>query len=1147
MAISGRSFRRVVAAARTPSEVTINNFNGVDLSSPTLQINSSRAAESVNFLKEDGINQKRSGLTNVWNYYSLTEGDVKGVFSFTDSSGTKRLIVATGDVLRAVTNFGEGNTYVNGDYSFSAINDKNNNLAQFSTNENFVSGWVAGSKLYILYPGSYYVVVYYNANAIGGARLVAESLANNFDLTYQPLTRFGIAAEGSSASFPAGIAYDDFNLLTMWKKNSFRTGTFTSITNNPWHTSTFYKYNLDSKVSTPAAGFQNTMSNTILNIKYLETNTLKPLTYSNWVSSYLSTFQTSFSSPISGDVTTKRTVYTTSSSGRDFLTSDIVFRYRLSTSNYTNYFTTDTFTPGVTVYWDLTAHPYATFPYPQVATSTNRVVIDVRQAVAAGYLGHQNTTSNGNRLFHVLKGDNGGFNVSVSIWTTYQYLGNPVTSSAITYNNGVNVSVVTPLEFTAYQVQKELSLTPSFIGPETATFSTTVNGNNCIVANLHYGNDDDQAYLQIPYNTSGNPKSFLGESSMTEFYPPVLGVSNMELTYPLYVEGYTDKVVKNKFGKLFGYNGAKNRLFLAGNPDQKNVTQRSSPVNFYTQRQGNVTAVDEDLTYFSDLDYNIVGATDNAITGLEVLSDNKLLVLKEDNKEDATIFTISANVIDATAYDGSSVVALDGTNLKEELYLADTGNIGDGLTNHRLLATLNGDTLFLSKLGVRGVVAEKSLPTAPRSSVSRSESINKVLRENYGFADSAAMTTHKGKVYLYLNGTIYVADEDYRTDRGEYEWWILKSKEIIPENGVSYFDNFKIKNFFEFDGELYFYDTGKEVFASGYNTRFYKFIDKQYVDKKIQQYSNANITYTFDAYTPATNNGVLSINSAITPLVTLDKYIAFRYETYNFIGHLNSWTPAIDGYNFGVMVSTANPSEIVVGKKFRVTAAGSTIKGNYYIVSEVGPIQSIGGNPTQLIKFTDLNGNLITSISGWGWGGPVNIATVIPAGTELKVKTIDEGNDEITVFGDFDQTLRFTYLHAETPNREFYVVEKDNVSCYYITSPFNFNTFSDLKTIQKFILFNDGKDNSYVEIEYLASSDTNTFKYIGKETNTEFLLNNLSFDYLYLGSARLPVPFSVRVNQRNIQSIMFKFKNNKDNNAYLTNLTMLYYLTKKVR
>lgn len=1146
MAIAGRSFRKVVAAARNPSEITINNFNGVDLSSPTLQINSSRAAESVNFLKEDGVNQKRSGLTNVWNYFTQLQNAVLGVFSFTDSSNTKRLIVATnsaiGSVLRVVNNFGEGLNYVNGDYSYTTILNKSNTFAAvFNTNETYVSGWVAGSKLYILYPGSYYVVVYYDPNAIGGPRLVAESLANNFDLTYKPLTRFGIAAEGSQTTFPAGIAYDDFNLLTMWKKNSFRTGTFTNVTDNPYDGSTFYKYNLDSKVSFPDVA---TMQKSVLNIKYLEVNTLKNLSISNWASWYTSTFATAYSSPITGLATTNRTVYSTSSTGRDFFTSDIVHRYRTSVSSFTNYYSTDTFTPGVTVYWDTTTHPIGTtYPYPMQATSTNRVVIDVRQAIVDGYLQHQNSSVNGHQHLHILKGDNGGFDISMSIWTTYQYLGNPVTSSAITINP-ISIPVVTPTEFSVYEVAKELNLTPSFVGTDSATFST--NNGQWIVANLYYGSDTENAFLQIPYNTSGTPLSFLGENSLSEFYPPIIGTSNMEITFPLYVPGYTDKVIKNKFGKLFGYNGAKNRLFLAGNPDQKNVTQRSSPVNFYTQEQGEVTAVDEDLTYFSDLDYNIVGAMDNAISGLEVLFDNKLLVLKQDNKEDATIFTISANVVDATAYDGSRVTALDGTSLKEELYLADTGNVGDGLENHKLLTTLNGDTMFLSKLGVRGVVAERSLPTAPRTSVSRSSSINKVLKEDYKFIEDSVLTVHKGKIYLYLNGTIYVADEDYRTESGEYEWWVLRSKETTDENNLPYYEKFRIKDFFEYEGELYFYDYGEESFGTGYNVKFYKFVNNQFVDKKMQQFPNGNATYPFDTYAPEINSGIVTLSSSVMPLIEVNNYIAFRYEQYNFIGHLNSWVGGISGYYFGVRIDTGNMTEVIVGKKFRVMAAGSTIKGNYYIISEIGPIYNDSGTNYRLIKFTDLNENLITSTFGWDWSGPINIATVIPAGTELKIKTVNESLNQVTVFGSYEETLRFTYLFDEVPNREFYVVEKNNVSCYYITSPFNFNSLSDLKTITKFILFNDTRKNSYLEIYYLASNDTDVFKKITK-TNNNLDLSSLSFQNLYFGSVNLPLPFSIRTNTRNVSSIMFKFYNNLDSNAILTNLTMLYYLTKKVR
>jgi hypothetical protein len=137
----------------------------------------------------------------------------------------------------------------------------------------------------------------------------------------------------------------------------------------------------------------------------------------------------------------------------------------------------------------------------------------------------------------------------------------------------------------------------------------------------------------------------------------------MELLFPFYVEGYSSRVTKNKFGKLFGYNGAKNRLFLAGNPEFKNVVYHSYNTNFFTQGQGEIVPTDNDLTYFSDLEYNVVGVEDNAITALEPLSDGRLLVMKKDNKEDSTIHTIVATTTPATAYDGSSVETLDGNSI----------------------------------------------------------------------------------------------------------------------------------------------------------------------------------------------------------------------------------------------------------------------------------------------------------------------------------------------------------------------------------------------------------------------------------------------------------------------------------------------------
>lgn len=1154
MAISGRSFQKVVAGARMPQEVTINNFNGVDLSSPTFQINGSRAASSINFLKKDDINQKREGFENVLTLETATANQIKGVFSFTDSTGVKRVVCVLNSTIYLITGLGSGNDYVDASYTFTALNNSANTAVTFATSEKFVSGWVAGDRLYLLFPGTDYVVVYYNADAVDGARVVVDSLPNNKDLTYIPLTRFGSTAIGTGIAYEAGIAYDDLNMLTQWKKNNFRTGVFANIANdNPFHTDEFFRYTLDSKIS--SLNNSADLSQIRLKIKYLETTATNLLSLQSWNSTYANTLILDPNGPIPKVEianTYKKAAYTTAGVGQDFLSSDIVFKLNFDPgfSSYpfgykipatSAWQTLDTFihnSVNTLVVYDVATYPLGTYAYPMQATSATRAVIDLRQAVVNGYISHHIPTANGHHSFKILKGDFGGFSVNLSLWVV-----STTTSSNTSgvFNKTCSIAVVTPNEYSVYEVEKELDLLPSNVGNDVAVFTTLVGGLDKVVANLYFGSDTENAYLQIPYNDTGSPGSFLHALSLSDFYSPTIGFSNMEILFPFYVEGYTSRVTNNKFGKLFGYNGSKNRLFLGGNPEFKNVLYHTYNTNFYTQGQGEIVPTNSDLTYFSDLEYNIIGSEDNAITGLEVLSDNKLLVLKMDNKEDSTIHTITATTIKATAYDGSSVTALDGTDLQEELYLADTGNIGDGLEHHWLIATLNGDTMFLSKSGVRGVVAERNLPTSPRKSVSRSSVINRILRQSYTEIDEAAMTVHNGRLYVFLDGTIYVADEDYKAEAGqdfEYEWWILKSKEVT-NNNVKSFEDIDLKNFFEFDGELYFYDNGSQLLDGTYRNRIYKLVDGSYVDKKIDRYANGYITYN----TSTTGPGDTTISDVVGPPVVItnlstDKYVSFKYQTYHLLGDatINTTTNRIDFNNVN-KIPALTLNEIAEGREVVVVKGGSASFTNTYYFYDVDEYS------TQL---KDSNGNIITNWTNFETAGYVTFGAPIKPGKELKVNSINGATFEFTLMFDYDVLTRFTFIEAQTPNREFFVIDKPNVTAQYITAPFNFGSISDLKTITKFIISNDTRQDSFVQIEYLASNDTDMFKTI-TNTNTELNLSNMSFNTIYFGSVNLPLPFSVRTNMRNVQSVMFKFYNNEDNNACITNLTMLYYMTRKVR
>ena len=274
-----------------------------------------------------------------------------------------------------------------------------------------------------------------------------------------------------------------------------------------------------------------------------------------------------------------------------------------------------------------------------------------------------------------------------------------------------------------------------------------------------------------------------------DFIPPVDGESNIEVLYPCYVEGNSDKIDKCTIAKLFGNANSKNRLFVSGNPDYFNCDWHSSAFNAYLEDKKEADS-NGDFTYFGDMDYCFYGQTDNAIMGYDNVATDKMIVLKSKSKVEPTNYFRTSSLIQAIDASGNAVNGIDGSALYAESFPLATGNIGAGAMNHNSIVNLNGDTLYLSSenticgLNIAGQVGDSQ-----RISYSRSRFIDPELKE-LNLSD-AVLWTDNTDVYLFASEATYVANyETFNSETAQYEWFKMDVKGVrcaIEIDGVIWF------------------------------------------------------------------------------------------------------------------------------------------------------------------------------------------------------------------------------------------------------------------------------------------------------------------------------------------------------------------------
>lgn len=285
--------------------------------------------------------------------------------------------------------------------------------------------------------------------------------------------------------------------------------------------------------------------------------------------------------------------------------------------------------------------------------------------------------------------------------------------------------------------------------------------------------DSSGSWINLTENTDFTVDRSKGQVTFQEApgESPVSGMDNLEITYSKTVEGYANRIDGCNVMITYGVEGAADRFFVTGNPDYPNMDWYSAS---------------NDPTYFSDLNYSVIGQDSTAIMGYSRLADGSLAVHKERNGIDPTVFNRTGTIIDNKA-----------------VFPIRQGSNGVGVVAKRAFANLVNDPLILSSQGVYAVIPVNNAAVNERYAQSRSYFVNPVLIKEPNLKDAEAIEMN-GFYYLAVNGNVYVADSRQKSyvdradgDQYQYEWYFWK--------------NVPVRVFWENEGVLHFGTEGGDI------------------------------------------------------------------------------------------------------------------------------------------------------------------------------------------------------------------------------------------------------------------------------------------------------------------------------------------------
>lgn len=628
-----------------------------------------------------------------------------------------------------------------------------------------------------------------------------------------------------------------------------------------------------------------------------------------------------------------------------------------------------------------------------------------------------------------------------------------------------------------------------------------------------------------------------------DYLSEIEGSSNAEITFPSYEAGEADLINTCTFGCLFGAHNSVNRLFVSGNETASNADWHSSELNVtdYEYFGSEVLSANGNFSYFTSESIMYYGETDNKVIGYDIVSNDKLLVLKNKSDKEKTVYFRTPTLIKALNAAGMSETDVGGdSGLQEEFTLTKGNNSVAGISPQTII-NFNGDTLFvdsdnqISGLDLEGIIGDNQ-----RYANSRSKFIDYKLKD-LDLSDAVVWSNNK---YLFLsipNVGLFVTHFEAKTD-DQYEWWFITS------------DNPTV--FLEVDDKIY-YGNGDGAFGTLQNGQYADitkiFADKDQtalisilpaeervlIEQALVNKLDESKTYKFCAIpdlTDYTKNIFFEIAKASHTEDAEEIYIDYSKDTF-VGGELKE--NKIYYFNY-IEENLEDERAIKVDSSSPLATFGKAYKFKEVSVDDT----EYNLNHKSYFLLDASTGNRIT---GFSTAELEEVSICERLDEDVEILNIDKTRSTL-LLGRDGEALNIVQYGIQNPyerNIKAEIKNYEGIEAYYIGAPMLASSINTLKTIWSIILTNDTDIASSLRVA-IASNKVPFYK---SKDIAHTARGDLGIDFNKMDFARTDfdkkvVPRTYTVNKvLGLQKFLcLAFKNEKGKNAVLSEMAITYTL-----